>query len=184
MTDPTNDSVRAAAPEDRYDLRILSAIRQVIRRIEVDSRRLAASHQITGPQLITLITVVERGPIAAAAIARHIHVSASTMVGILDRLESKGLVERRRDATDRRRAYVSATDAGRSLVAQAPYPLQYSLQNALNRLSERQQKQTATSLERLVRLLGAENIDAAPLLKIGPLGKAPKPAGPGRGHGT
>ena len=131
--------------------------------------------------MITLITVVERGPIAAAAIARHIHVSASTMVGILDRLESKSLVQRQRDTSDRRKVYVSATDAGLSLVAQAPYPLQYSLQNALRRLSERQQKQTATSLERLVRLLGAEDIEAAPVLKIGPL---TKPAALGEGRET
>lgn len=187
MVKPSRDSLRASGlpgsgpPDDRYDLRVLSAIRQIIRRIDIDSRKLAASHQITGPQLITLITVVERGPIAAAAIARHIHVSASTMVGILDRLESKSLVQRQRDTSDRRKVYVSATDAGRSLVAQAPYPLQYSLQSALRRLSERQQKQTAESLERLVRLLGAEDIEAAPVLKIGPFAK---PAAPGEGRET
>ena len=182
MTKPSNDgtcggSLASSEPsEDRYDLRILYAIRQIVRRIDIDSRKLAAKHQITGPQLIALITVVERGPIGVAGIARRIHLSASTMVGILDRLEDKGLVHRRRDTHDRRKVYVSATHAGEMLVAEAPYPLQYSLQEALKGLSERQQKQTATSLERLVRLLGAEDIKVAPVLKIGPLGKLPKPA--------
>ena len=190
MTAPVHGSDRAgnsqtpAVPEGRYDLRILSAIRQIVRRIDMDSRKLAANHQITGPQLITLITVVERGPIAATGIAKHIHVSASTLVGVLDRLEGKGLVRRRRDTKDRRRVYVTATDAGRSVVARAPYPLQHSLQNALLRLPETQQKRTATSLERLVALLGAEHIEAAPVLKIGPLDGPPKPAASDRGRRT
>lgn len=190
MGHTTNDTPHASdlpssyPPEDRYDLRVLSAIRQIVRRIDIDSRKLAASHQITGPQLITLIAVVERGPVPAATIARRIYVSASTMVGILDRLESKGLVQRRRNTEDRRKVSVTATDAGRSLVAQAPYPLQYSLQNALKQLSERQQKQTATSMERLVRLMGAEDIEAAPVLKIGPLDAPPKPPSTGNGNGA
>ena len=190
LVKPSNDGTNggspagAQSPEDRYDLRILYAIRKIVRRIDIDSRKLAAKHQITGPQLIALITVVERGPIGVAGIAKHIHLSASTMVGILDRLEDKGLVHRRRDTHDRRKVYVSATDAGQMLVAEAPYPLQYSLQEALKRLSEREQKQTATSLERLVRLLGAEEIEAAPVLKIGPLGKLPKPAAPQRERAT
>jgi DNA-binding MarR family transcriptional regulator len=160
-------------PQDRHDLRILYAVRQIIRRIDMDSRKLAAEHRITGPQLVSLITIAEKGPLTATGIARHVHLSASTMVGILDRLESKGLVERHRDARDRRLVYVHATDAGRALVHEAPYPLQYSLQRALRRLSERQQKQTAASLERLVRLMGAGEIEAEPMLKIGPIGKLP-----------
>ncbi|MGB2822616.1 MAG: MarR family transcriptional regulator [Phycisphaerae bacterium] len=159
--------------EDRHDLRILYAVRQIIRRIDMDSRKLAAEHRITGPQLVSLITIAEKGPLTATGIARHVHLSASTMVGILDRLESKGLVERHRDARDRRLLYVHATDAGRALVQEAPYPLQYSLQRAFRRLSERQQKQTAASLERLVRLMGADEIEAEPMLKIGPIGKLP-----------
>ena len=164
-----------AVPEDRYDLRILHAIRQVIQRIDIDSRKLAARHQITGPQLMALITVAEGGPISAAGIAKQIYVSPSTLVGIMDRLEAKGLILRRRGLRDRRVVHVTATEAGRALVAEAPYPLQYSLRRALERLSMRQQKQTATSLERLVRLLGAEDIEAEPVPEIGPVGAVPSP---------
>jgi DNA-binding MarR family transcriptional regulator len=172
---PGGEPTGSGPPEGRYDLRILYAIRQIIRRIDMDSRKLAAEHRITGPQLVSLITIAEKGPLTATAIARQVHLSASTMVGILDRLESKGLVERHRDARDRRLVHVHATDAGRALVREAPYPLQYSLQKALRRLSERQQKQTAASLDRLVRLMGAGEIEAEPMLKIGPIGKLPDP---------
>ena len=186
MTKPgahADSSTAPTVPEDRYDLRILHAIRQIIQRIDVDSRKLAARHQITGPQLIALIAVVEKGPISAAGIAKQIYVSPSTLVGILDRLEAKGLIQRRRGERDRRVVHVSTTDAGRALVAEAPYPLQHSLCRALERLSVRQQKQTATSLDRLVLLLGAEDIEAEPVLQIGPFDALPNLIPPGQATG-
>lgn len=173
-TDPGGSDTRAV-PQDRYDLRILHAVRQVIQRIDIDSRRLAARHQITGPQLMALVTVVEKGPISAAGIAKQIYVSPSTLVGILGRLEGKGLVERRRGQADRRVVHVSATEAGRALAAAAPYPLQYALRRALKHLSVAEQQQTADSLERLVRLLGAEDIAPEPVLRIGPADALPAP---------
>src|SRR5665811_297426 len=78
------------------ELRILQSLRRIIRAVEIHSRKLATNHQITGHQLVCLLMINEYGPIAENAVARLSQLSNSTVVGILDRLEEKGLVKRER----------------------------------------------------------------------------------------
>ncbi|MBE3070325.1 MAG: MarR family transcriptional regulator, partial [Planctomycetes bacterium] len=148
-----------------HDLRILNAIRQIIRAADIDSRQLAADHQITAPQLMAMMAVVEKGAISATAIAKRIHLSPSTLVGVLDRLEGKGLIRRDRSADDRRLVWVTATDQGRALATKTPFPLQYSLDKALKQLTAREQSQTVACMERLADLMDAGQIEAAPMLE-------------------
>lgn len=155
----------------QYDLRILRALRRITRSIALHSKQLAACSHITAPQLVCLHTVIVGGPMTATAISREIHVSASTVVGILDRLEEKGLISRQRGHKDRRIVFVSATDAGRQLAAEAPSPLQKTLSDSLNALPELEQATITLSLERIVDLMEAPSghtvqADASPLLDM------------------
>jgi DNA-binding MarR family transcriptional regulator len=157
-----------------YDLRVLRALRRIMRSVEQYSRQLAATSQITAPQLICLMEIAGSGPMTATAISRAVHLSPSTVVGILDRLAEKGWVVRDRDTDDRRVIHVSVTERGRMLLQHAPSPLQRTLAEALNGLPELEQATIALSLERVVALMEAQKIDAAPILTTGPI----DPAGP------
>jgi len=156
----------------------LRSFRRIIRAIDIHSRRLATDHQITGPQLLCLNFVIEEGTVTATQLSQLVHLSTSTIVGILDRLEQKGLIHRERDAKDRRVVRVTATDSGRELITHAPSPLQDTMVRALQRLSPLEQSTIALSLERVVELMEAEDIDAAPVLETGAIERtAPPPPG-------
>jgi DNA-binding MarR family transcriptional regulator len=65
----------------------------------------------------TALTVLERHPnYTSAQLARHSFVTAQTMADMVTTLEGRGLVERHRDAADRRRLVLSLTNEGRTLL--------------------------------------------------------------------
>lgn len=133
--------------------RILHAIRRITRAVDLYSKRLVVGFGITTPQLLVLDEIVVQGAMTIRAIAEQIHLSSSTLIGIIDRLEAKGLARRERDIVDRRKVIVVPTDAGRTLVARAPSALQGTLADALDRLPAEEQDVIARSLERVVDLM-------------------------------
>ena len=181
------DPLAATAPDQpaatRFDLRVFQALRRIIRAVDLHSRKLAAQHKITGPQLVCLLSVAESEPVTPSAIARDVHLSPSTVIGILDRLDAKGLVSRVRDVTDRRLVQVSLTEEGNALVASAPSPLQDTLAAAMSQLPEEERSAIAESLDRIVEMMEVRHIDAAPILETGPIDPTAgdvKSVGPGR----
>lgn len=77
------------------------------------SKRMEARLGITGPQRLVL-RIVGRSPgIAAGAVSDVLHLHPSTLTGVLKRLEARGLVERRADPEDARRALLHLTPRGR-----------------------------------------------------------------------
>jgi DNA-binding MarR family transcriptional regulator len=166
--------------QQAYDLRILRALRRITRAVALHSRQLSACSHITGPQLVCLRTVIDKGPMTATAISREVHVSASTVVGILDRLEDKGLIVRERGRADRRIVFVSVTDAGRQLARDTPSPLQQKLADSLKALPELEQAAITLSLERVVDLiesgtgLAPATDPQSPMLDVPATGVAPE----------
>lgn len=153
----------------RYDLEVLQALRRIIRATDIYSRRLRVTHDLTAPQLICLLAVVDDEPLTATLLAERIHVGPSTVVGILDRLEAKKLIKRKRSEKDRRVIHVSATPQARRLARHAPSPLQDNLARELERLPVPEQKSIAGALERLVELMELTDVEAAPILETGEL---------------
>jgi DNA-binding MarR family transcriptional regulator len=156
-------------PEARYDLQVLRCLRRIMRAVDIYSRKLKTNHQLTTPQLICLLCVIEEGPLNSAAISKSISLSPSTLVGILDRLELRGLVSRERDSEDRRIVNVTASDEGIKIAKVAPSPLQDNLAKALQQLPEMEQATIALSLQRIVDLMEVEQLDVAPILDAGQL---------------
>jgi len=72
-------------------------------------------HGLTDVQFRVLSRLWRGDGATIGELARDLCLDAATLTGLVDRLESKGLVCRRRDEEDRRSVQVLLTDAGRSL---------------------------------------------------------------------
>src|SRR2546422_9062816 len=79
------------------------------------SKRMESNFGMTGPQRLVMRIVGRFPGIAAGRVAEILHVHPSTLTGILKRLESRGLLQRRTDPRDARRALFMLTPKGRKL---------------------------------------------------------------------
>ncbi len=134
-------------------MRILMALRRIMHFVDAYSRKLSIDYHITGPQLICLHTIVYDGPMTLSSLGKRVSLSMSTVNGIIDRLELKNLVVRKRTDPDRRKVIVSATDEGVRLSREAPTPLQNKLVQSISDLPELEQVSIALSLERIADMM-------------------------------
>jgi len=148
------------------DVRILQSLRRITRAITIHSRKLSSEYNITTSQLVTLHCILDYGPLTISQIGQRVHLSNSTLVGVIDRLEAKGLVVRERSRQDRRHILISATAEGEELARKAPSPLQDRLAKALSELEKKEQVALSDSLERIVRLMEVEGTDTDALLDV------------------
>lgn len=142
-------------------LDILQNMRRVIRAVDKYSRKLHSGIGLTGPQLHCLATLCDIGPMSQKELSEIVHVGASTVTGVIDRLEANDLVERRRDPKDRRKAIVAPKEAGRRMRAEAPSLLQGRLARNLEQLPKDEQQEIASGLRKLVSLMEADNLASA-----------------------
>ena len=89
------------------------------------------------------------------------------MTGVLDRLEKRGYVVRKRSKQDRRRTLVEITASGNHILATAPPLMQESFIEQFVELQTWEQHMILSSLHRLVAMMDAKQIVAAPLLTTG-----------------
>ncbi len=100
--------------------KVMKSIRRIVRAIDMRSKKVARETGLTIPQIVILQAVRDLGEVTTAAVSRHADLSPATTVTILDKLEGRGLVTRRRSATDRRIVHTTLTEEGARTVSTAP----------------------------------------------------------------
>ncbi|HEX7008358.1 MAG TPA: MarR family transcriptional regulator [Phycisphaeraceae bacterium] len=156
---------------------VLTALRRIIRAIDLHSCALVQRCGLTGPQLVLLHALAKRGEVSVGELAEAVSLGQATVTGILDRLERRGLAARRRSEEDKRRVLVHPTEAGLRLIAQTPPLLQESFVEQFKRLSDWEQNMILAALQRLVEMMEARSIDATPMLATGPIDVTAEQAG-------
>lgn len=161
--------------DDSVGFQILRAIRRIIRRTSTHSRSVSRHNGVSVPQMLCLKAIAElsaNSGATVALVADRVQLSAPTASRILDRLERAGYVERQRATTDRRKVVVTLTQRGGERVKDLPQPLHEQFLNRLHALNAGDQLELLRSLERIVELMDAKDIDASPVLtpelEVGP----------------
>jgi DNA-binding MarR family transcriptional regulator len=149
---------------DKFEDDVLRALRRISRAIDLHSRQLSSTFGLTVPQLVCLRVIAARGPMSPSQLAAEVSLSQATITGIVDRLVARQLVARERSTLDRRGVTLDMTDAGRALVGAAPSPLQERFVAQLAELSAEEREIIRLTLNKIVRLMGGDALDAAPLL--------------------
>jgi DNA-binding MarR family transcriptional regulator len=83
-------------------------------------------------------------------LARFLGLDKSSVTGLVDRAERRGLVVRVPSTTDRRAVLVSLTDDGRSLVSQAAARFEADVSTLLSRLPPRERDTLSRIISRLL----------------------------------
>ena len=141
----------ASSPTDPLTLEVVDLIGSVVARYHEEYDRAAAAHSLTGAQA-RVLALLSLEPLPMRHIARTLKCEPSNVTGIIDRLEARGLVERRPDPTDRRVKVAAATAIG----ARTARRLRDSLGFAREPLAELSRAERTTLRDLLHRMVGEQ----------------------------
>jgi MarR family 2-MHQ and catechol resistance regulon transcriptional repressor len=96
-----------------------------------------------------LEALLHKGPLPVNTIGGLIRLTSGSITAAVDRLESKGLVERRNDPGDRRARVVHLTAAGRKLISSAFEDHEAAMERATSGLTASERGEAAALLKKL-----------------------------------
>jgi len=152
------------APKGQMIAEIVDNLRRIFQAVHVHSRRAKQATGLTGPQLWAIKVMAHSAPLKVSELAGRMYLHPATVVGILDRLESIGLVARTRSREDRRVVHVELTEVGREVVNRAPEVAQGLLVAGLETLTAKRLNAISDGLADMVRLLDAQELPPKLLL--------------------
>lgn len=146
---------------------VLIELRRILRATQLGARTLARESGMTTSQLIVLQILKSHGEMTARQIAQSMNLTQATVTSLLDRLQDRGWITRRRGEQDRRRVHVRLSDEGERQLERTPESLQERFVGQFTALQPWEQSAILATLQRVAHLLDAASIDASPVLDIG-----------------
>jgi DNA-binding MarR family transcriptional regulator len=142
-----------------HSKQIIYSIRRLIQAGELYTKELNKKYQVSAAQLNCILSLYEYGPLPPSQIAKHMMVKSSTVTGVVDRLETKGLAERIRNSPDRRVITIQLTETGKKLAENAPPPIQQKIIDGLRQTENAEIETIAHSLNMLTDMLDVQDLE-------------------------
>lgn len=145
---------------------ILISIRKIVRSVNLESKRIDKEMGVSIPQLLCLdfLNRQEQYKASAKQIKEFLQLNASTVTGIIQRLEQKGLIAKLPKAEDRRVTLITLTSKGADVLQNRPSLLQDKLAAKLDSLPESEVEAIAKAIELITNLMEVHDLDASPVL--------------------
>ena len=138
--------------------KVMKSIRRIVRAIDMRSKKVSRDTGLTIPQIVILQAIRDLGEVTTVALSRHADLSAATTVTVLDKLEARGLVTRRRSAVDRRIVHTALTENGAQVLADAPPLFNKTFRKGFADLSVAEQQKIVQAFETVADLLDPEQV--------------------------
>jgi len=137
--------------ETQTALQLWVILTRALRSIEQPLHRQVEAHGLTLTEFAVLEALLHKGPLPMGVIGEKILLTSGSTTYVIDKLEQRGLLQRRRCTDDRRVLHVDLTDDGRALI-EAVFPEHAQLIRTLTEgLSTNEQGHVADQLKRLGR---------------------------------
>ena len=133
-------------------------LRRVFQAISDYARQAERLTGLTGSQLWAVKVIAESRSIRVSDLSKRMYLHPATVVGILDRLESQGVVQRVRSKTDRRVVDVELTPSGEKLVKSSPDVAQVLLAKGLEKMTEDKILRIHEGMSEFAKILGVEGV--------------------------
>ena len=148
---------------------VVATLRQIIRAIDLQSKKLTKRYGLTGPQLIVLKEIRKSADRPISEISRQVSLSQATVTSILDRLEQQGFARRHRCDKDKRKVNIYLTEKAETILKANPSLLQEDFIDKFDTLENWEKNMLLASLQRLASMMNAGKIQAPPVLVSGPI---------------
>ena len=102
------------------------------------------------PQQAQLLCTLIEGPVGMTELGRLLHLEKSSLTGLVDRVERRGLVARTRDPRDRRASQVALTAQGARLAAQSHEDVTARLEALAGQLAPAERKRLASAIAQML----------------------------------
>jgi len=122
--------------------------------LQSTSKRMESKLGLTGPQRLVLRLVGRFPGITAGRLAHIMHVHPSTLTGVLKRMEKRGLIERKADPLDGRKALFALTEVGQAMDVPTTGTVEAAVQRAMSRMSRARLSSAQDVLTALAEELG------------------------------
>lgn len=147
------------------------SVRKIVRAINLESKRVEKNFGISIPQLLTLKHLKEKPDYKTTmrSLREFLSLNASTVTGIVSRLETKGYIARLPDPTDKRSTPIVLTSKGDELIKKTNLSLHEKISKNLEALSEEEYGAIVGSFQTIINFLNIEDLDASPIITGGDL---------------